>query len=703
MKKILPIIICFLVISSGLSIASEKKDNISNVPDQQIITSCLVKIESNNAQNIASMLFENGYDVLRNSITESNFELIVNPYEFNLLKNQGYNPILIDKGRPFYDIQQERFNQAFDVPPGYLDLSEIIEQMNSTESEYPEICKVYDITEEYDVSPTYEGRHIYAMKISDNVEEDEDEPNFLMVSCHHAREIITPVIALYSIEQLTSNYGADPSITSAVDDYEIWISPVWNPDGYEYCYYVDNWWRKNRFPPDGIDLNRNYPFGWNSGCSGSTDPYSETYKGSSPASEVETLTMMEFTNDRHFAKVIDYHSYGSEVLYGYACHSHPFNSFLQAEAINIANEAGYYGSIRSPSAEGEHYEWQLAFNGSYAFLMETHVEFQPSYASAEDEAEQVWPSTMYMLERPITISGHVTDSITDAPIKAEITLEDISFQNDEFFFSEPDYGRYHLFLPAGTYDIKFEAENYISDNFEITVTDNSAEILDVELERYNNPPFQPIIDGSEDCLQGENYRLMVQGSDPENDDLYFFVDWGDQTSGEWNGPFSVEEPALIDHIFSSPGQFNIKVKAKDVYEEEGPWSDSITVIVDENFAPIDPDITGTNRGSPNVDYEYNFMSVDPEGYMIYYFIDWGDGTYEEWIGPYYSAEKVDILHQWSEKARYTIKAKAKDEFGFESGWTTFNVNIPRSRDITRSILELFTDRLSKILRFFFIY
>jgi murein tripeptide amidase MpaA len=702
MKKILPIAICFLLISSGLSIASEKNIDFSDI-DQIIYTSCLMKIENQDAENVAEILIENGYDVQRDTITNSNFEIIVNPHEYNILKNKGINPIVLMKGKPFKDIQQENFDQGLAVPPGYLDLSEIIDEMNTTESEYPDICKVYDLTEKYDVEPTYEGRHIYAMKISDNVEEDEDEPNFLMVSCHHAREIVTPVIALYSIEQLTSEYGEDPSITSAVDDYEIWIAPVWNPDGYEYCYYVDNWWRKNRFPPDGTDLNRNYPFGWNSGCSGSTDPYSETYKGTCPASEAETLTMLAFSYDRHFAKVIDYHSYGREVLYGYACYTHPFNSFLQSEALKIANAAGYTNSIRSPSAEGEHYEWQLAFNGSYANLMETHTDFQPSYASAENEAAQVWPSTIFILERPITVSGHVTDSVTGAPIKAEITLEGINFQNGEYFFSEPDYGRYHLFLPEGTYDIKFEADNYISDTFEVTVTEDCAEILDVELERYNNAPMKPTLDGEADCMEGKDYQLIVHGSDPENDDLYFFVDWGDQTSGKWTGPFSAGEPASLYHAYSSTGQFNIRAKARDVYEEEGPWSESITITVFENLAPSDPAIEGTNRGSPGVEYEFNFMSDDPEGHMIYYFIDWGDGTYEEWIGPYDSSETIDVLHKWSEKDRYTVKAKAKDEFGSESAWSSFDVNIPRLKEMPNSILQMLTDRFIKFLIFFFSY
>ena len=65
----------------------------------------------------------------------------------------------------------------------------------------------------------------------------------------------------------------------------------------------------------GVDQNRNYPQGWTASCSGSTSVRSETYKGPSAASEAETRTMMTWSETERFAKVIDYHSYGREVLY----------------------------------------------------------------------------------------------------------------------------------------------------------------------------------------------------------------------------------------------------------------------------------------------------------------------------------------------------------------------------------------------------
>ncbi len=573
-KKWFSLTICMIFIFSSFSIISLGELNHFDDSNNIQISSHII-INVDNAPNVAANLKSDGFDVLYGTITKTSFELIVTPSELNLLKLRGFNPAILSYGRPFFEIQAERYQNIIgEVPPGYLDLTQIVDEMYDYESSYPSICKVYDLTDTYGMPPTYEDRHIYAIKISDNVAEDEDEPNFLMVCCHHAREIVTPVIALYSIDQFITNYGSDPDITALVDKYEIWISPVWNPDGYEYVYYVDNMWRKNRQPYSpgvGVDLNRNYPFGWDSSCSGSTDPTSETYKGPSPASEVETQTMIKFSNDRHFTKVLDYHSHGQEVLYGYCCHSHPFSSFIQSEATDLSNAVGYGGSIRIPSAEGENYEWQIASNGSYANLIETHTTFQPDYNSAIYEAAQLWPGTIWMLERPISVSGHVKDSFTGEPLFAKITFEGITFPNGEEFFSELRYGRYHLFLPPDTYNIEFSSENYHSKSQQVTVTETSAEILEISLDRFNEVPNKPSIDGPTKGIPGITYEYKFSATDPDEDNLEFYIQWGDDNIEEWIGPYLSGEKFTINHSWEEEGTYSLKVKVRDIYEEESSW------------------------------------------------------------------------------------------------------------------------------------
>jgi hypothetical protein len=440
-----------------------------------------VRIDSPETQILARQLIEDGFDVPAGGISEKYFEVIVSDVEFQALEQRGLEPNLITVGRPFRDIQNQRLSLSA-VPSGYPDLAQIRAQIDAVEADFPSICKVVDLTEAYETPVTFEGRHIVAVKISDHVDEDEDEPAFLLVGAHHAREIVTPVIALYTIEQFTQQYGLDPEITALVDEYEIWIAPVWNPDGYEYVFTTDNYWRKNRRIFDvgvGVDLNRNYPFGWDAICGGSTTITSQTYRGPQEASEPETRTMIAFGCDRRFAKVADLHSYAREVRYGNGCLSHPFMSFMASEAGYLANAADYQ-TARSCCTGGD-IHFHMANHGSHAFLWETHRSFQPSYTSARIEAARVFPSVLALLERPICLSGHVTDVLTGEAVAATVTCLDVTFENGETNGSNERWGRYHAFMPSGTYSLEFAADGYVPQYYTIEIDTNLAQVLDVAM------------------------------------------------------------------------------------------------------------------------------------------------------------------------------------------------------------------------------
>ena len=423
-----------------------------------------VRLDNPFSQELALQLERQGFDVLEGSVTQEHMELIVSTQSFQALIDAGYALETLAVGRPFREIQAER-QADLSVPTGYPDLDEIIAQLASMETNYPNLCQLVDLTETYGTAPTEEGRHLFALKISDNVTVDEDEPAFLMVSTHHAREIVTPVLALYAIDQLVLNYGTDPLITSLVDANEIWIAPVWNPDGYSFVFDTDNMWRKNRrvFPSGiGVDQNRNYPQGWYSPCSGNNDPSSDIFKGPSPAPEAETQTMIAWSMDRQFAKVLDYHSYGREVLHGYACWDHPFDQYLEDKATALSYAAGYGGDHRPPSADGEHYQWQFGKMGALAFLMETQTSFQPTYTVALSEAALVWPGTRWLLQEPIPLQGYVTDAASGLPVEATVTCATVGFEHEESTPTNSRFGRYHAFYPDGWYGFNFVAEDYES-------------------------------------------------------------------------------------------------------------------------------------------------------------------------------------------------------------------------------------------------
>jgi len=116
-----------------------------------------------------------------------------------------------------------------------------------------------------------------------------------------------------------------------------------------------------------------------------------------------------------------------------------------------------------------------------------------------------------------------------------------------------------------------------------------------------------------------------------------------------------------------------------VYNEGGDINSDRYPLMQPWHAPDKPTITGTTLGKPGEEYEYTFSSTDPDEDDVYYYVDWGDDTYEEWVGPFASGEEIVITHEWSEKGIYQIRAKAKNTFGVESIWATLPVVMPVSQ------------------------
>ncbi len=221
--------------------------------------------------------------------------------------------------------QSEAVILAF--PPGdsaYHDYAEMVTEIQQAESDHPAIFDLFSM------GTSYEGRTIWAGKISDNVGTDEAEPEVLFTHHQHAREHLTVEMALYTLKMLTDEYGSNQQITNLVNSREVWIVFDMNPDGGEYDIATGTYrsWRKNRQPNTGssnvgTDLNRNWGYRW--GCCGgsSTSTGSETYRGSSAFSAPETVAVRNFINSRvinskqQITVAIDFHSYSELILWPY--------------------------------------------------------------------------------------------------------------------------------------------------------------------------------------------------------------------------------------------------------------------------------------------------------------------------------------------------------------------------------------------------
>lgn len=211
----------------------------------------------------------------------------------------------------------------------YHSYAEMVSEITATAAAYPAIVRVFSI------GKSYQGRDIWAAKISDNVGTDEPEPEIMFDSLHHAREHMTVEQSLYLLNFLAANYGTDTAVTNIVNTREVWIVFAVNPDGFEYDLTCAGSakppycaWRKNRQPNTGTsavgtDINRNYDYTW--GCCGgsSGSPASITYRGPRPFSAPESAAIRDFVLSRIVGGVqqikahITFHTNGELILWPY--------------------------------------------------------------------------------------------------------------------------------------------------------------------------------------------------------------------------------------------------------------------------------------------------------------------------------------------------------------------------------------------------
>lgn len=335
----------------------------------------------------------------------------------------------------------------------YRDFTVIKDFLYATETEFPEIAKVMDIGDSWEKTQGIADRDILAIKISDNVEADEDEPEVLIMALHHAREWPSAEIATQLIENMTSLYGSDDRISWLVDNRETWIIPVVNPDGLDYSMAdpLNDGWRKNRRDNGdgtfGVDLNRNYngsqngdPLGEWGGAGTSSDTSNDLYCGEYPFSEPETQAIRDLALNQSFVAAIDFHTYSDLVMWpwGYTTDLPPDNDDLVRIGTALAALNGYTAdqSVGLYPTTGDSLDWLYGGVDVYAILIEVGGSQDGFHPEEEDTvlaqiAENI-PPALLLIEMAgdrndrqfdiehVPLSGSVPLD-TDLDIKADIT------------------------------------------------------------------------------------------------------------------------------------------------------------------------------------------------------------------------------------------------------------------------------------------
>ena len=258
----------------------------------------------------------------------------------------------------FYPYVQKASSTRGGVNGDFHSYIELEQDLFALEDSYPQIASLSIIGQ------SLEGRNIYALKISDNVHLDESEAEVIFIGCHHAREWISVEIPYLLAQYLVENYSTDAQVRDLVDQSEIWIVPLLNPDGLQYSIHFYRYWRKNRRDNGdgtyGVDLNRNYDYMWGYDEEGSSQySDSDVYRGSSAFSEPETQAIRDLFAQRNFQALITFHSYSQVILYpwGYTDQPAPDYALLDQIAAEM--------SARIQAVNGTFYDYGQAGESLY--------------------------------------------------------------------------------------------------------------------------------------------------------------------------------------------------------------------------------------------------------------------------------------------------------------------------------------------------
>jgi hypothetical protein len=400
-------------------------------------------------------------------------------YSYTILRNPG-DLIIPDMARSLSE------TKAWDVYPTY---QQYLDMMNQFEYNYGSICKLINI------GSTVEGRQLLVLKISDNVNSDEEEPEAFYSSTMHGDEVTGYVMMLRLIDSLLTSYGIDTRITNLINNTEIYINPLANPDG-TYRGGDGSVSGAIRYNANWVDPNRNFP-----------DPAD----GNHPDGltwQPETIAMMDFMSAHHFVISANFHG-GAEVFnYPWDTWSrlHPDDTWWQqtgrrfADTVHASAVSSYMTDLQDGITNG--YAWYRVTGGRQDYMTyfqhgrEATIEISGTKMPEASTLPNYWTYLRkallnYLSEALYGVRGVATSAATGLPLAARVTVMSHDADSSQVY-SDPTVGDYHRLIAPGTWTLKFEATGYVPQTITgVSVADFNTTILNVQLQPRS--PYAMII------------------------------------------------------------------------------------------------------------------------------------------------------------------------------------------------------------------
>ncbi|MFV2073295.1 MAG: M14 family zinc carboxypeptidase [Thermoanaerobaculales bacterium] len=393
--------------------------------------------------------------------------------------------------------------------------------MQSFAADHPNICRLVDLgTGNNTVRP----HHLWALVISDNVDLDEDEPEVLLTSSMHGNETTGFVLLLRLIDELLTGYGSDPEIDALVDETEIWINPLANPDGAYFGSDEDIAGATRYFTTTSggstfVDPNRNFP-----------DP-ADGALSDDQAWWPETEAMMALAEARTFVLSANFHGGFEVVNYPWDTweRRHPDDAWFRdlarayADLAQSDSPGGYMTDRENGVTNG--WDWYQTAGGRQDFMTFFHggrevtIELSATKLLPAEELEDHWQWNRralldFMAHAHEGIRGLVTNR-DGWPLAAAIEVVGHDTAADASVVrTDPAVGDYHRLLLPGTYDLRFTAPGcHPFEIFGIAVPDGAATTVDVVLDcgLLRRPTGRATPNRSHDGEQAQSYQQLSPG------------------------------------------------------------------------------------------------------------------------------------------------------------------------------------------------
>jgi hypothetical protein len=414
------------------------------------------------------------------SVNSKSVKIILSPLTVEWFLSERYDYQVIEQSDNKGVTPSKNISEAMEWEsyPSYTQYDSI---MKFFASSYPSLCRLDTI------GTTIKGRLVLALKISDNCNVDESEPEVFYTSSMHGDETAGYILMLRLADYLLRSYNSDTRTKTLTDNLEIWINPLANPDGtYRDGNFIISPVRNNA---NGDDLNRNFP-----------DPH---LLNNVP--QKETLDMMSFMASRRFALSANFHSGEEVVNYPWDSWSVPHAdegwfydvSRAWADTVHLYSRQGYMDFLDNGVTNG--YDWYVVYGGRQDYVTytlngrEITVELDTNYVTPSTDLDELWEynrrSLLGYLENALYgIHGKVTDLLSKKPVKAMIFIEGHDKDNSQVYSDSLD-GFFTRLLEPGYYNLKVTASGYrdtVISN--VNVISGEKAILLINIHPEINPP-----------------------------------------------------------------------------------------------------------------------------------------------------------------------------------------------------------------------